>query len=31
MCEAAPHATNSDAVEKLWTLSEKLVKSEFKV
>jgi hypothetical protein len=31
MCDAAPHATNSEMVEKLWTLSEKLVKREFKL
>ncbi|KAH7380288.1 hypothetical protein DE146DRAFT_671014 [Phaeosphaeria sp. MPI-PUGE-AT-0046c] len=31
MCEAAPHATSSEAVEKLWLLSEKLVKSDFKL
>jgi hypothetical protein len=31
MCDAAPHATDSMMVEKLWTLSEKLVKSDFKL
>lgn len=31
MCEAAPHATRPEAVEKLWALSEKLTKSEFKL
>ncbi|KAF1918294.1 hypothetical protein BDU57DRAFT_446811 [Ampelomyces quisqualis] len=28
MCDAAPHATDAKMVEKLWSLSEKLVKSE---
>lgn len=31
MCDAAPHATNPEMVEKLWTLSEQLVKREFKL
>jgi hypothetical protein len=31
MCDAAPHATNLEMVEKLWTLSEKLVQRDFKL
>jgi hypothetical protein len=29
LCNAAPHATNPKFAERLWTLSEKLVKQEF--
>ncbi|PVH96977.1 NAD(P)-binding protein [Periconia macrospinosa] len=31
LCDAAPHATNPEAAEKLWALSEKLVKTNFKL
>jgi flagellum-specific peptidoglycan hydrolase FlgJ len=31
MFEAAPYATDPKMAEKLWALSEKLVKSEFKL
>jgi hypothetical protein len=29
MFEPAPHATDAETVERLWTLSEKLVKQDF--
>lgn len=31
MFDAAPHATNEQLAERLWTLSEKLVNREFKL
>jgi hypothetical protein len=31
MCDAAPHATDPDVAERLWALSEKLVKTDFKL
>jgi len=31
MCEAAPHASNPEFAERLWKLSEELVKQEFKL
>ena len=31
MCEAAPHATDPRNAERLWTLSEQLVQTDFKL
>jgi hypothetical protein len=31
MCDAMPHATDPSLAEKLWGLSEKLVRSDFKL
>jgi len=30
MCETAPHASNPEFAERLWKLSEELVKQEFR-
>jgi hypothetical protein len=31
MCDAMPYATDTNLAERLWTLSEKLVQSSFKL